>query len=117
MSQHAYATAVDIAGVTLASGDYASVQDDFVIDADADPTCEAATQPGKDRLLHELICELKDAGIWTTVLTPNYNAAHRDHFHVDLSPGGDFIQSHVDDTVPGHPGLPTIATDVSAHSH
>jgi len=46
---------------------------------------------GADAFLHELICTLKDAGVWNIVLTPNYNADHRDHFHVDRTQGSDFI--------------------------
>jgi hypothetical protein len=30
--------------------------------------------------------------VWNIALTPNYNAAHRDHFHVDLTAGSDFIR-------------------------
>jgi hypothetical protein len=90
VSQHAYATAIDIAGVTDADAIYYSVNDDWIINDE--PTCSAATEPGKDRFLHELICELKAAGVWNIVLTPNYNAAHRDHFHVDLTPGADFLR-------------------------
>lgn len=92
ISQHAYATAIDLAGFTLADDTYVSVNDDWVIDPAGEPTCEAETEPGKDRFLHELICTLKAAGTWNIVLTPNYNAAHRNHFHVDLTPGADFIR-------------------------
>ena len=42
--------------------------------------------------LHQLICELKAAGVWNIVLTPNYNDAHRNHFHVDLTTDSDFIK-------------------------
>lgn len=91
VSQHAYATAIDIAGFTDGLGTWYSVNDDWLIDTD--PTCEAATEGDKDALLHEVICELKAAGVWNIVLTPNYNDAHRNHFHVDLSPGSDFIRS------------------------
>jgi hypothetical protein len=91
ISQHAFATAIDIAGVTDRGGTFYSVNDDWVIDPDSEKTCEAATVPGKDTFLHELICALKAADVWTIVLTPNYNAAHRNHFHVDLTPGADFI--------------------------
>jgi hypothetical protein len=38
-----------------------------------------------------VICALKAADVWTIALTPNYNASHRDHFHVDLTAGSDFI--------------------------
>ena len=30
--------------------------------------------------------------MWNIVLTPNYNADHRNHFHVDLTPGADLIR-------------------------
>jgi hypothetical protein len=62
-----------------------------VIDPDAEATCTAGTEDAKDSWLHRLICELKAAEVWTIALTPNYNASHRDHFHVDLTPGSDFI--------------------------
>jgi hypothetical protein len=92
ISQHAYATAIDLAGFTDSAGTFASVNDDWVIDPD-DMTCTTGTEPGLDTFLHELICELKAAGVWNIVLTPNYNADHRNHFHVDLTPGSDFIRS------------------------
>lgn len=93
VSQHAYARAIDIAGYTTGDGTYYSVNDDWLIDPAGDATCEADTEPGKDRFLHEAICAQKDDGIWSIVLTPNYNAGHRDHFHIDRTPGGDFIKS------------------------
>jgi hypothetical protein len=92
ISQHAYAKAIDLAGFTDGAGEYASVLDDWVIDPSGEATCAAATEPGKDAFLHELICELKARAIWNIVLTPNYNADHRNHFHVDLTPDDDFIR-------------------------
>jgi hypothetical protein len=97
LSQHAQAMGIDIAGVTDGDGVFSSVNDDWVIDTE--PTCTAPTEAGKDEYLHELICALKAAGVWTIVLTPNYNAAHRNHFHVDLTPGSDYLRAYrgVDD--------------------
>jgi hypothetical protein len=92
VSEHAYALAIDLHGFTDAGGTFYSVEDDWVIDPDGEETCSATTENAKDRFLHELICELKDAGVWNIVLTPNYNADHRNHFHVDLKPGSDFIE-------------------------
>lgn len=92
ISEHAYARAIDIAGVTADDGTFYSVNDDWVIDPDTEETCEAATEGAKDAFLHELICAMKDDGVWNIVLTPNYNDAHRNHFHVDLKPGSDFIE-------------------------
>jgi hypothetical protein len=92
ISEHAYARAIDIAGVHTADGTYYSVNDDWVISSSEIPTCEAEPADEKDAFLRGLICDLKADGVWSIVLTPNYNAAHRDHFHVDLKPGSDFIR-------------------------
>jgi hypothetical protein len=92
ISQHAYAKAIDIAGFTDGGGTFYSVNDDWIIDPDAEETCAAPTEPGADAFLHETICALKAAGVWNIVLTPNYNDAHRNHFHVDLTSGSDFIE-------------------------
>jgi hypothetical protein len=92
VSQHAYANAIDIAGYTTGDGDFLSVNDDWVIDDDAEDTCAAAVDGERDGYLHEIICAQKAAGIWNIALTPNYNADHRNHFHVDLTAGSDFIE-------------------------
>jgi len=91
LSQHAQAKAIDIAGVTDRDGVYYNVTTDWVIDPDGQKTCEAPTVPGKDTFLHEMICAIKANRVWNIVLTPNFNSAHRDHFHVDLTPGSDTI--------------------------
>ena len=67
---------------------------DWVIDPAAEKTCEAATVNDKDAWLHDLICDLKGDDVWNITLTPNYNADHRNHFHVDLTAGSDFIRRH-----------------------
>jgi hypothetical protein len=94
MSQHAYAKAIDIGALVTSDGTSYSVLNDWVIDTM--PTCDAETEGDKDAFLHQLICELKTADVWNIVLTPNYNAAHRNHFHVDLTTGSDFIERVVD---------------------
>jgi hypothetical protein len=90
MSQHAYAKAIDIAELVTADGTHYSVLKDWVIDTTA--TCSAETANDKDSFLHRVICELKAADVWNIVLTPNYNDAHRNHFHVDLTKDSDFIK-------------------------
>jgi hypothetical protein len=92
ISQHAYATAIDIAAFEDDAGERSVVNDDWVIDPDSEDTCAAPTEPGKDQFLHTVICDLKNANTWNIVLTPNYNADHRNHFHVDLTPDADFIE-------------------------
>ena len=90
MSQHAYAKAIDLAQLVTGDGTHYSVLTDWVIDSTA--TCMSDTSNDKDAFLHKVICELKAADVWNIVLTPNYNADHRNHFHVDLTNGADFIE-------------------------
>lgn len=73
-SEHATADAVDIAGFTLADGKRISVVNDW-----AAKGASAAFL----RDVHDGACRL-----FATVLGPDYNAAHRDHFHLDQAERG-----------------------------
>lgn len=88
LTQHAYATAIDILELRSAGETY-NVNDDWVIDSA--PTCSAATDGPENALLHEFACALHAAGTFHIVLTPNYNADHRNHFHLDLTPDFSYI--------------------------
>jgi len=69
-SQHATANAIDIAGFALANGATVTVARDWGRD----------TPEGRFlRLAHHAAC-----GLFNVVLGPEYNAAHADHFHLDL---------------------------------
>jgi hypothetical protein len=71
-SEHARANAIDIAGFEMADGMDVSVKRDWNTD----------TPQG-----HFLAAARADAcRIFRAVLTPNYNAAHADHMHLDLGP-------------------------------
>ena len=75
-SEHARANALDVAGVTLSDGRRVSVAEDW--DGEG-----AAGAQGADALkrLRDGACR-----VFSTVLTPDYNAAHADHLHLDASP-------------------------------
>jgi poly(3-hydroxybutyrate) depolymerase len=66
------------------------VKTDFVIDRNhqtCSPEADAARGlSDKHRTLHAIACELASLHEFASVLTPNYNAGHRDHFHLDLRP-------------------------------
>ncbi|MDR3436989.1 extensin family protein [Telmatospirillum sp.] len=72
MSQHAYGKAIDITGFELADGTVISVRRDWRV-------------PGaKSTFLHEVAqgaCK-----VFAVVLTPNHNAEHHDHLHLDIGP-------------------------------
>ena len=70
LSRHASADALDIAGFRLASGRSISVLKDW---------------PGQTRDA-QFLRQVRDGACeaFSVVLSPDYNAAHRNHFHVDV---------------------------------
>jgi hypothetical protein len=73
-SEHATANAVDIAGFMLVDGTRISIIGDWADDS------------ARGRFLHEV----RDGacGLFATVLSPDYNEAHRDHLHFDQAQRG-----------------------------
>jgi hypothetical protein len=73
-SEHSTGNAIDVSAFILADGRRISVVRDWSRD---DP---------RGRFLHAV----RDGGCWVfaTVLSPDYNAAHRDHFHLDQADRG-----------------------------
>ncbi|MBT5433443.1 MAG: extensin family protein [Alphaproteobacteria bacterium] len=69
-SQHATANAIDIAGFVLDDGREVSVLRDWAGQSDAALFLDAA---------HQSACHL-----FNTVLGPDYNSLHADHFHLDM---------------------------------
>lgn len=84
ISQHGFANAIDVSGLVTSSGDHYAVLDDWEF-ADA-PVTEAGT------LLKWFADTLYIEWVFNVVLTPNFNAAHADHFHLDLTPGSHTLQ-------------------------
>ena len=92
LSMHARALAVDIAALVTPEFGRLSIEDDWVIDPTG-ATCAARQREPRDAFLHSVLCEIYNAGIFTIHLSPNYNAAHRNHWHLDLTPdSGRFIR-------------------------
>jgi hypothetical protein len=74
ISEHAYANAIDVGGFKLASGETISVERGWNGNE---------RQRAFLRLAHDGACDY-----FTTVLGPNYNALHSNHFHLDLAHHG-----------------------------
>ena len=70
ISEHAFGNALDVAGFTLADGRMISVQKGW------------RGTPEEQGFLHDV--QLYACETFVTVLAPGYNAAHYNHFHVDL---------------------------------
>lgn len=77
-SEHARANALDVAAIRLDDGRQITIAGDW--------RGEGRTgEPGR-----RFLKRLRDGAckVFSTVLTPDYNAAHRDHLHLDGSPRG-----------------------------
>lgn len=70
LSEHGRANAIDIRGFRLANGETIDVRQDWRADSDKGAFLDA---------VHEGACRL-----FSVVLGPDYNAAHADHFHMDM---------------------------------
>lgn len=85
LSEHGKANAIDIAGVELPSGQQYTVLDDWE-KADTSPETEGG------EILYQFARQSFDDGIFNIVLTPEYNEAHADHVHCDLTKGSSFFK-------------------------
>ncbi len=83
LSRHGYGDAIDLGSFFTTSGQEYNIIRDWEHDTTTFST-EAA------RALYEIGQQMHARGIFNIVLTPNYNAAHDNHFHVDLTPGGNY---------------------------
>jgi hypothetical protein len=77
-SEHARANALDVASVSLADGRTVSVLNDW--DGQGSNGTEGS---GFLRRIRDGACR-----VFSTVLTPDYNDAHKDHLHLDGAPRG-----------------------------
>ena len=78
LSEHAHSNAIDIAAFVLADGRKISVQQGWQGDRDTRQFLKT---------VHASACKR-----FNTVLSPDYNAAHHDHFHFDMGGKGGFCR-------------------------
>jgi len=95
LSQHGLGLAIDLKWFRTADGHVYDVEDHWEHDTEDFRTAEG-------RWLYELGQDMFRRRVFNIVLTPNFNAAHDNHFHVDLTAGARFIGR--DDVYHGHFG-------------
>jgi hypothetical protein len=78
VSEHSYANAIDIRGVTLDDGRTIDVLHHFG-KLDVEPTSEHGL------FLRSVARRAYDEEVFSVVLTPYFDALHRDHFHLDMA--------------------------------
>lgn len=75
-SQHAFGNAIDVSAFVLRGGRRIVVARDY-------PRAGAATQRPGARFFRDLVGRLRDERVFGSVLTPDYDARHADHLHLD----------------------------------
>ncbi|MEE2644171.1 MAG: extensin family protein [Myxococcota bacterium] len=83
VSRHGFGDALDIRSFLTRGGDRYDVYTQWEHDTEDFRTAEA-------ELLWEIGQQMHARGIFNIVLTPNFNAAHDNHYHVDLTPDANF---------------------------
>jgi hypothetical protein len=94
LSQHAYGRAIDVLGFRTERHHTWSVSRDWEHDA-------AYPQTPKGKGLRELADAMHEDYVFNIVLTPEYNAAHADHFHFDLTPDRHYLSRGAEDLLLG----------------
>ena len=84
LSRHSFADAIDIYGFGFEDGREWTLVDHWEHD-----TTSFDTDAGE--FLYDAAYRWYDDWVWNIILTPNYNLAHDNHFHVDLSPGSHYV--------------------------
>jgi hypothetical protein len=95
--QHCGALAVDIGVFKLKDGSTWNVQRDFagqVGAATCGPTARPPAATPASIGLHALVCDAADRGLFNVILTPNHNAEHFNHFHVEVTPDAGWMLIH-----------------------
>lgn len=93
--RHHWALAIDIARLVTVDGENMDVKRDW---ADrrkgADPCVAQDSDSKKHKTSRRLICKTAQQDIFHWILTPHYNKAHYDHFHVEIREniGGNLFQ-------------------------
>jgi hypothetical protein len=84
-SFHTMGLGLDVFDFERADGSVLSVLNDFV-ETPSHHTCTAPRGSGHAGVLLDIACDIAASHAFSSVLTPNYNDGHRNHFHLDARP-------------------------------
>jgi hypothetical protein len=93
--RHEGALAVDVRELRKDNGETLNILEQFHGRLGATLCGAGAPPPSPDsaqaRELHEIACAAADSHLFNSVLTPNYNGPHKNHFHLELTPNVDWF--------------------------
>ncbi|MEC8191639.1 MAG: extensin family protein [Myxococcota bacterium] len=87
LSRHGHGDAFDVFGFRFSDGTVWSLIEHWEHDTES-PVSDAGA------FLYDAAHRWYDQWIWNIILTPNYNTAHDNHFHLDLTPGWHDLSAH-----------------------
>lgn len=95
-SRHPAGLAIDVAQLRKKDGTSLRVDKQFAGKIGQKTCGQGAPAPlsSEARELRAIVCEASDAGLFTFMLTPNYNRAHHDHFHLEIKAGAPWVLVH-----------------------
>ncbi len=93
--RHEGALAIDVRELRKDTGEALNILEQFHGRLGASQCTPDAPAPNPDspeaRELHAIVCAAADAHLFNSILTPNYNPPHRNHFHLELTPEVDWF--------------------------
>lgn len=95
-TRHPGGLAIDVGKLRKKDGTWISVSQHFhgkIGDKACGPDAPVP-EHAEAKELRALVCDAMGDHIFTYVLTPNYNAAHYDHFHMEIKPGVKWFLVH-----------------------
>jgi len=82
LSRHALGLAVDIHGFVDDKGARLDVTTDYELGLGRGKTCEGRAKTYKGRVMRDLACDLDASSLFESLLTPDYDQGHRNHYHL-----------------------------------
>lgn len=94
-TRHPAGLAIDIGLLHKRDGRWLSVRSHFQGHI-GDRACagDSSAMDASTRDIRAVACQAMDRGLFTYILTPNYNAAHADHYHMEIKPGVRWYMIH-----------------------
>jgi hypothetical protein len=88
LTRHPGALAIDLGALKRSDGTWLRVKHDFAPALGAKTCGPGAVRPESEsgQLLQNLLCEARHRGIFHYALTPHFDTAHADHFHLEIKP-------------------------------
>ncbi len=85
-SKHSFGLALDIHEFSGDKLDVLRVKDDYEQGLGDDQNCIGTPLTPGGTILRTLHCQFRDSGRFHSILTPDYDAGHYNHFHVEADP-------------------------------